>query len=133
MYAMVGTIRPLPDRVVIRIPASIKHVALVRATATSLAAMLDFTYDRITDLHIAIDEICSRILATSAPRASRLEVTFTIEEDSLRIQACGDAPARPDTPFLTTWSRAILESVTDGVEVTSPDDIACATFSLAKG
>jgi serine/threonine-protein kinase RsbW len=133
MDASVGTIRALSDRVVIRIPASTKHVALVRATATSLAAMLDFTYDRITDLHIAIDEICSRILATSAPRARRLEVTFTIEEDHLRIQACGDAPARPDTPFLTTWSRAILESVTDGVEVTSPDDIACATFSLAKG
>jgi serine/threonine-protein kinase RsbW len=133
MDADVGTIRPLSDRVVIRIPASIKHVALVRATATSLAAMLDFTYDRITDLHIAIDEICSRILATSTPRARRLEVTFTIEADSLRIQACGDAPARPDTPFLTTWSRAILESVTDGVEITSPDDIACATFSLAKG
>jgi serine/threonine-protein kinase RsbW len=129
----VGTIRPLSDRVVIRIPATTKHVALVRATATSLAAMLDFTYDRITDLHIAIDEICSRILATSTPPARRLEVTFTLEDGALQIQACGDAPTRSDIPFLTTWSKAILESVTDGVEVVSPDDIACATFSLAKG
>jgi serine/threonine-protein kinase RsbW len=119
--------------VVIRIPASTKHVALVRATATSLAAMLDFTYDRITDLHIAIDEICSRILATSTPAARRLEVTFTIQENVLQIQACGDAPARSDIPFLTTWSRAILESVTDGVEVVVPDGVAYATFSVARG
>jgi serine/threonine-protein kinase RsbW len=133
MCGFVGKIRPVSDRVVIRIPASTRHVSLVRATATSLAAMLDFTYDRITDLHIAIDEICSRILATSAPKARRLEITFMVEEDSLRIKACGDAPARPDIPFLTTWSRAILESVTDGVEITAPEDIACATFSLAKG
>jgi serine/threonine-protein kinase RsbW len=123
----------LSDRVVIRIPASTKHIALVRATATSLAAMLDFTYDRITDLHIAIDEICSRILATSSPRARRLEVTFTVEEDALRIQACGDSPTRTDTPFLTTWSRAILESVTEGVEVSVPEEAACATFSVARG
>jgi serine/threonine-protein kinase RsbW len=129
----VGTIRPLSDRVVIRIPASTKHVSLVRATATSLAAMLDFTYDRITDLHIAIDEVCSRILATSTPQARRLEVTFTIEDNALRIQACGDAPARSDVPFLTTWSRAILESVTDGVEVVAPDEMACATFSVTRG
>src|SRR5439155_2799875 len=94
MDAFVGTIRPLSDRVVIRIPASTKHVALVRATATSLPAMLDFTYDRITDLHIAIDEICSRIMATSAPPVRRLEVTFTVESTELRIEARGDAPAR---------------------------------------
>jgi serine/threonine-protein kinase RsbW len=122
----------LSERVVIRIPASTRHVALVRATATSLAALLDFTYDRITDLHIAIDEVCSRILATSSPRAHRLEVTFTIEDDSLRIQACGDAPVRTDIPFLTTWSKAILESVTNGVEVATPKDVACASFSVAK-
>jgi serine/threonine-protein kinase RsbW len=133
MNRFLGTIPPLSDHVVIRIPATIKHVALVRATATSLAAMLDFTYDRITDLHIAIDEICSRILATSAPAARRLEVTFTIDGDALHIRACGDAPTRSDVPFLTTWSKAILESVTDGVEIVSPDDVACATFSLAKG
>ena len=128
-----GRIRPLSERVVIRIPASTSHVALVRATATSLAALLDFTYDRITDLHIAIDEVCSRIMATSTPPASRIEVTFTIGDDSLQIQAYGDTPARADVPFLTTWSRAILESVTTGIEVAPPDDVACAVFSVARG
>jgi serine/threonine-protein kinase RsbW len=123
----------LSDQVVIRIPATTKHVALVRATGTSLAALLDFTYDRITDLHIAIDEICSRIMATSGPGNRRLEVTFVLEDGGLRIQARGDAPARTNVPFLTTWSKAILDSVTDGVEVTDLDGIACATFGVARG
>jgi serine/threonine-protein kinase RsbW len=123
----------LSDQVVIRIPASTKHVALARATATSLAALLDFTYDRITDLHIAIDEICSRIMATSDPGSGRLEITFVLEDGGLRIKACGDAPALTKVPFLTTWSKAILDSVTEGVEITDMDGIACATFFVARG
>jgi serine/threonine-protein kinase RsbW len=123
----------LSDQVVIRIPASTKHVALVRATATSLAALLDFTYDRITDLHIALDEICSRIMATSTPSVRRLEVTFTVESQGLRIEARGDAAARAGVPFLTTWSQAILDSVTDGIEVADLDGIVRATFSVPMG
>ena len=123
----------MTDQIVIRIPASTKHVALARATATSLAAVLDFTYDRITDLHIAIDEICSRIMATSAPGGRRLELTFALEDGGLRIKACGDGPARANVPFLTTWSKAILDSVTEGFEVNDTDGIACATFFVARG
>ena len=124
---------PLSDRVVVRIPASTRHVALVRATATSLAALLDFTYDRLMDLHIAIDEICSRILATSAPPATRLEVTFHVEDGGLRIEASGDSPLGTKAPFLTSWSKSILDSVTDRIEVQDLDGVACAVFSVAKG
>jgi anti-sigma regulatory factor (Ser/Thr protein kinase) len=123
----------LSDQVTIRIPATTRHVALVRATATTLAALLDFTYDRLTDLHIAIDEICSRILATSSPRATRLEVTFTIEADGIRIEAAGDSPIKPGEEFLTSWSKAILESVTGEVEVEVSDGAAVATLRIPRG
>jgi hypothetical protein len=105
----------------------------VRATATTLAALLDFTYDRLTDLHIAIDEVCSRILATSSPRPSRLEVTFTLQEGGISIDASGDAPLKPGEEFLTTWSKAILESVTDQMQVEVNDGIALATFQIPRG
>jgi serine/threonine-protein kinase RsbW len=108
-------------------------VALVRAAASALAAQRDFTYDRITDLHIAIDEVCSRILATSVPRASRIEVTFKVEEEGLRISACGDAPLRAGASFLTGLSRAIFDSVTRGVEILDLRGIACATFLVPNG
>jgi len=129
----VSTIAPLSDQVTIRIPATTRHVALVRATATSLAALLDFTYDRLTDLHIAIDEVCSRILATSGPRPGRLEVTFHIEDGGLRIVASGDAPLREGAVFLTTWSKAILESVAEAVEVEQGDGLVRATFRVGAG
>ena len=123
----------MSDQVVIRIPASTKHVALARATATSLAALLDFTYDRITDLHIAIDEICSRIMATSAPGGRRLEITFHLEDGGLRISACGDAPAHTSVPFLTTWSKAILDSVAEHMQVALNDGVAAASFRIPRG
>jgi serine/threonine-protein kinase RsbW len=128
-----GRIHPLPDTVVVRIPASTPHIALVRAAASALAAQRDFTYDRITDLHIAIDEVCSRILATSGPKATRIEVTFTIEEEGLRISALGDTPLRAGASFLTTLSKAIFDSVTRGVEILDLRGVVCATFLVPNG
>jgi serine/threonine-protein kinase RsbW len=123
----------LSGTVVVRIPASTPHVALVRAAASALAAQRDFTYDRITDLHIAIDEVCSRILATTGPKATRIEVTFTVEEEGLRISACGDTPLRAGASFLTSLSKAIFDSVTHGVEILERQGVACATFLVPRG
>jgi hypothetical protein len=123
----------LSDQVTIRIPATTRHVAVVRATATTLAALLDFTYDRLTDLHIATDEICSRILATSSPRASRLEVIFTLEEGGMTIEASGDSPLKPGVEFLTTWSKAILDSVAEHMQVGVRDGVTIATFRIPRG
>ncbi len=128
-----GRIGALADQVTIRIPATTRHVALVRATATTLAALLDFTYDRLTDLHIAIDEVCSRILATSSPHASRLEVIFTLGEGGMKIEASGDSPLKSGEEFLTTWSKAILDSVAEQMQVAVRDGIALASFRIPGG
>lgn len=122
----------MADRVVIRIPASTAHIRVVRQAGSALAALCDFTYDRLQDLHIAIDEVCSRIMAISDPPASRIEVTFEIEHRDMRITARGDSPVREGGQFLTKWSQAILRSVTDSVEVLS-DGSAEVTFRLGRG
>ena len=123
----------MSDRVTIRIPANTAHVGLIRATASALAALLDFTYDRITDLHIAIDEVCSRIMAMSSPAPSHLEVTFEIEDGSMRVIATGDQPVKEGSEFLTSWSRAILESVTEGFDLSQPNGQALISFKVAGG
>src|SRR3989442_13393596 len=99
--------QPLADQIVIRVPATTPHIGLVRATASALAALLDFTYDRITDLHIAIDEVCSRIVATSDPAPNRLEVTFLVDPEGLSVSARGDAPLKPGAVLLNVWSETI--------------------------
>lgn len=123
----------MSDVIVVRIPASTAHVALVRAAASALAARLNFTYDRITDLHIAIDEVCSRILASSEPAPSQLQVTFDVAGDGLQVTARGDAPAKPGTQFLNRWSEMILESVTDHLEVLEADGTSIARFAVGRG
>jgi serine/threonine-protein kinase RsbW len=120
----------LPDQVLVQIPASTPHVGLVRAMASALAAHLNFTYDRITDLQIAIDEVCSRIMATAEPRATHLEVTFSVEERTLTVTASGDQPVREGEAFLTPGSKAILDSVTDGVEIAQQDGISRISFQV---
>jgi serine/threonine-protein kinase RsbW len=121
------------DRVSIRIPANTAHVGLIRATASALAALLDFTYDRITDLHIAIDEVCSRLMATSIPAPAHLEVTFVIEDGTMQVIAKGDQPVKEGSEFLTSWSRAILESVTEGFDISQPDGTTLISFKVAGG
>ncbi len=105
---------------------------MVRAAASALAATLGFSYDRITDLHIAVDEVCSRIQATSAPKPTRLEVIFDVDDEGLLVSASGDAALRPGAVFLTEWSRAILAAVTDRIEVAGADDPAGATFAVSR-
>jgi hypothetical protein len=121
------------DQITVRIPASTPHVGLVRATASALAALLDFTYDQISDLHLAIDEVCGRILATSNPSPTRLEVTFRVEGDTLSVEACGDTPIKPGEEFFSNLSRAILAAVTQGMDLTEADGVVCASFRLVKG
>jgi serine/threonine-protein kinase RsbW len=121
------------DRVTIRIPANTAHVGLIRATASALAALLNFTYDRITDLHIAIDEVCSRIIATSSPPPSHLEVTFVIHDGRMEVIAGADRQIEEGTEFLTSWSRAILESVTEGFDISQPNGRAFISFQVAGG
>ena len=121
------------DTVTVRIPASTPHIGLIRATASALAALLDFTYDRIMDLHIAIDEVSSRVIASSGAGIGRLEATFRIVEGDLEVTVEGDVPMKEGARFLTPLSRAILDSVTAGIEVSDGAGGIAATFRVSHG
>lgn len=111
-------------------------MGLARAVASSLAALLDFTYDRITDLHIGIDEACSRVMAVSEhPPGGRshIELTFGIEDGGLRVVAMGEGPTKPGAVLLNVWSETILSSVADEVRTGSSDGRAFLEFFLAGG
>ena len=123
---------PRPDIVTIRVPADTGHLELVRAAASAVAVRMDFTFDRITDLHIALDELCSRILATSDPPATRLEVAFEVTSDQLRVTAVGDRPLKDGEEFLNPWSKVILEAVTDDVRIADRDGIAVVSVIVEK-
>src|SRR4029453_19457334 len=57
-----GSSRPIMTSTVhLEIPASGAYLAVVRAAATGLAAQLQFTYEEIDDLRIAVDEACTQL------------------------------------------------------------------------
>lgn len=131
--APVGTIVRLSDHITLRIPGTTGHVGLARATATALAARLDFSYDRLTDLHIAIDEVCGRVLATSDPAAQHLALTFEPLEAGLRISVTGDGTLKPGAQFLNSWSKMILDSIVGELEIQQADGgPVSATFVIER-
>ena len=106
---------------------------MARATATALAARLDFTYDRLMDLHIAIDEACGRVLAVSDPPATTLALTFEIQDTALSISVRGDGRLKPGAEFLNPWSKLILESVCTTFRAAGPEEPVGASFSIDRG
>ena len=101
----------MPDVITVRIPADTPHVALLRAAASALAARLDFPVDRITELQIAVDEVCSRLLAVSESPTT-IEMTFTATDDGgIALHAASDGPRRQGRELLSEWSRVILEAI----------------------
>ena len=79
----------MTEIVTARIPADTPHVSLLRAIATALAARLDFPVDRIIELQIAVDEVCSRLMAVSND-ATVLSIDFEVFDGGLTLKARAD-------------------------------------------
>ena len=127
-----ATMRLVPETVTAKVPADTPHVGLLRAVATALAARLDFPVDRIIELQIAVDEICSRLMAVSKD-ATRIEVDFEIGERGLVLHASVDGERREDREFLTEWSRVILEAIAEEISPSYVDGHTEVSLHVAKG
>lgn len=123
----------MSDQILLRIPATIGHIGLARATATALAARLDFTYDRLMDLHIALDEAGARVLAVTEPPPLALEFRFDLSPDGLDISVSADARLKPGAEFLNPWSKLILESVASNLDVHDDGDAVGMRFAVKRG
>ena len=77
----------------LEIPASGAYLAVVRAAATGLAAQLQFTYEEIDDLRIAVDEACTQLLARRGG-ATTLNVAYHLADAELRVDVSIEAPDR---------------------------------------
>ena len=121
----------MPETVSARIPADTPHVSLLRAIATALAARLDFPVDRIIELQIAVDEVCSRLMAV-AKDCTRIDINFEVIEPGLVLRASVDGERRDDRQFLTEWSRVILEAIAEDISPTDDGEIEIS-LAVAKG
>ena len=104
----------MSETVTVRIPADTTHVALLRAAASALAARLGFPLDRITELQIVVDEVCSRLMAITAG-PTRITMELRPAETGIGIVASADGPRRTGKELLSEWSRVILEAIASDI------------------
>jgi hypothetical protein len=77
------------ERVELSMPVRPEPWALARLTVSTIASRLDFGYEDVEDLRLAIDELCTSCAAGSGP-ASRLRLCFESDPDSLRVECVVD-------------------------------------------
>lgn len=122
----------MPDIVSVTIPARTSHVALLRAAASALAVRLDFPIDRITELQIAVDEVCSRLMAVS-DGASRIRMDLeVVGGEAIAVRATVDGDRREDRELLSEWSRVILEAIGRDVRHDSRPGTTVLSLEVAR-
>jgi serine/threonine-protein kinase RsbW len=76
--------------VTVTVPARPDYVRVLRAVAASVGARLDFTYDRIEDLKLAVTEACATLLSLPGP-ARIMVLRLGSADERITALVCTDA------------------------------------------
>ena len=118
----------------LEIPASGAYLSVVRAAATGLAAQLQFTYEEIDDLRIAVDEACAQLLSLGEDATMTMRVA---EGDGTVVVVVGsDAPASdgwPPTQADDSLAWRILTALSDDLRFEMTDDGQTVRVELRMG
>ncbi|WP_345495753.1 ATP-binding protein [Nocardia callitridis] len=98
----------------IRVAAAVSQLPIVRGLAETLVLLSDFTLDEVADIRLAVDEVCSNLIAVAAPDTS-LHCRFTVGENELfvRVSAIAGKAGLPDE---RSFGWHVLRTLTDAVE-----------------
>lgn len=97
----------------VRIGANPAHLSVVRAVAADLAMRADFDLDAISDLKMAVDEVCSELVSRSVDGAV-LVCRFGVDGEQIHFTA--EAPVTSaSTPSRESFGWRVLSALTDSV------------------
>ncbi|OLR94313.1 ATP-binding protein [Actinokineospora bangkokensis] len=95
----------------LRLPAEFANLPVVRGVAAVVAMGADLTVDEIADLRLAVDEVCSQVIALARPGA-QLTCTFQRTPDGIRVRAA--APSKTGRlPSTDSFGWHVLKTLTD--------------------
>lgn len=107
------------DHVALHLPVRPELWVLARMSASAIASRLDFGFDAVEDLRLAIDELCNSCAAGAASE-SRLELHYRWDEDTIHVACNVNAigPASPGANDTLELSARILDALVDdhGIE-----------------
>jgi serine/threonine-protein kinase RsbW len=72
------------DQILLVVPARPEMWAVVRMTASAIASRLDFSFEGIEDLRLAVTELCSSCSVDAEPSA-KCEIRFEVSTDRLEM------------------------------------------------
>lgn len=100
--------------ITVTIPAQSRFVALVRVTAASLAAELDFTVDEIADVRVGADELTALLIEWAEDHdRSTITLSYRLTEDCLELE--GTAAAGPGAEPVGGMERQSLDNITEQI------------------
>lgn len=104
------------SEITVTVPALAEYVHILRTAVASVAARLNFSYDSIDDLRMAVDEACAHLLAVSLPTSS-LTLRMEPSDGSLVVVASTNAePGEwPPPGARRTLAWQVLSALADEV------------------
>jgi serine/threonine-protein kinase RsbW len=99
------------DGVALRVPASDRHLFLLRTTVAGIAGREDFTLDEIDDLRMAVEEAGAQLLR-HAP-SDGLELRVAGEAEALVVEVSAALPQGALDMDQESFSFMILEALSD--------------------
>lgn len=116
------------DVVELRIPRKPEYVGVARLAVSGIASRMDFSYDEVEDIKLAVGEACTSAIQETTPEQNALPVIVRCESDADEIcievidsKALAQEPAGADTPDAPI-SRLLMEVLMDEVEITEGAD-----------
>ncbi|MGI9596216.1 MAG: hypothetical protein ACR2QK_08650 [Acidimicrobiales bacterium] len=107
-------------------PSATQFLHVIRLTTAGAGAEAGLTTEEIDDVKIAVDELCSLVMAVST-ETDRLTLTFLATDNGVTIEATGPSGAELEIDDL---ARAILDATVDKLELS--DSTLGAGFRLTK-
>ena len=112
------------ERVLLEVPARAEMWSVVRMTASALAARLDFPFEAVEDLRLAVTELCGSC-ALDADDDARCVCRFDLADDRIEVH-CEVTPVaamtlvpREQSPTMVELSKQILRATVDTYEIGS--------------
>jgi serine/threonine-protein kinase RsbW len=102
----------------IRVPAQLENLAVVRTVVAAIGTFEDLDFDAVSDLRLAVDEACTRLIRSSVPN-STLVVGVHPSDQEVVVEVSTTCTSEDIlTPGSFSWH--VLSSLTD--EVTTFQD-----------
>lgn len=105
--------RVTPQTVMLKVPPSADHMALLRATVSSFAAREQFTIDQVDDLRMAVEEAAILLLRRNG--GEHLTLTITARDAAMEIELHTVVDTSTPVVDRASFTWKILEALSDDV------------------